>query len=237
METMNPLVLPANAQLTTKLSVLEVTGDTITVEYRTMQGNQPNDYGNLIAVWENFNNIPWDSKPTKVIPIKENTPHDTQVIDELKVKNNSYIIGYSVGPILQSPKQIYGNICATAYVPAIGEKKEFNLDDANEFAPTLTIKTVGSSSVSFYFELPDGVLPLTNGAWAGFWRGNNPSFYGTDPIASTPIKLDVSSGTGGFNSLQIQRGQAYTIGLFMSGYKDTGKSTQRALACSVSFQN
>ncbi|SHN33695.1 hypothetical protein [Chitinophaga sp. CF418] len=241
METQNlaaPKVLTAvpteNAQTTT-LTISNVSADEIDVDYETMPGNQPNTYGNFLAIWQNPNSVPWNTEPLQpIFYIQTNTPSGSAAFTGLNINSNSYIIGYSAGPVLTGGGNVqkYGNICATASIPKQSEGGPGVIS-----TPTISSINIGTTSVSFQFDLPDGILPLSNGAWAGLWRGANPSFYTVAPQYFTPISLDFSSGRVAFNNASIGRGLTYTIGLFMSGYKSGGGCTQRALACSASFTN
>lgn len=214
----------------TILTVANVTADTIDVDYQTMPGNQPNTYGNFLAIWQNTDSIPWNSEPLKTFPIPTNTQAGSATFGDLNITSNSYIIGYAVGSTLSGAAQKYGNVCSTAYIPASGSS-----ENADTFASSVENIKAGSTSASFDFVLPDGVTPKTNGAWAGLWRGAAPNLYGTAPLASVLLSPDVSSGRTAFNNVSIGRGTAYTIAIFMSGYQSTGGSTQKALACSAGF--
>ncbi|SDF78016.1 hypothetical protein [Chitinophaga filiformis] len=229
------VAVPTENAQTTTLTISSVSADEIDVEYATMPGNQPNTYGNFLAIWQNPNSVPWNTEPLQpIFYIQTNTPSGSAAFTGLNVNNNDYIIGYSTGPILTAGGNVqkYGNVCATAYIPKAGEGGQGNI-----FTPAISGINIGATSVSFQFDLPDGILPLTNGAWAGLWRGANPSFYTVAPQSFIPISLDYSSGRAAFNNVSIGRGLTYTIGIFMSGYKSGGGSTQRTLACSASFTN
>jgi|GEM_PF-1097068 hypothetical protein len=223
----------ASSIYTTTLNIGRVTADTIDVNYATMPGNQPNSYGNFLALWQNTNSIPWNTEPNKTFPVPTNTPNGSATFSGLSITNNSYIIGYAVGPTLTATGQIqkYGNICSTAFIPAASN------GNGTIFTPGISGIQVGTTSVSFMFTLPDGIMPQTNGAWAALWRGDNPSFYSAAPLSSILLTPDFSFGTAAFNNVSIGRGLTYTIGIFMSGYQASGGSSQRMLACSASFTN
>jgi hypothetical protein len=229
-QVLSSLTLSEVLHYTTQVKIANVGDDQITVEYKLMPGNQPQSYGNFIAIWQDYNSIPWDTPPFRTKKIEQNTPIGSLDFD-VPLENKSYIAGYAVGTELTTPKQVYGNICATDYLLANSTKGE------DPITPSVAVNYIGTNSVSFIFSLPDGVLPLTNGAWAAIWRGKNPSYYGTAPMAASALRKDVSSGSSSFSNISLTRNTDYTIALFMSGYKDDGKSTQRALACSVSFNS
>ena len=223
----------ASSIYTTTLNIGRVAADAIDVNYATMPGNQPNTYGNFLAIWQNSNSIPWNTEPLKTFPVPTNTPNGSATFTGLSINNNSYIIGYAVSPTLATTGAIqkYGNICSTAFVPAA------STGNGTIFTPGISGIQVGSTSVSFMFTLPDGIMPTTNGAWAALWRGDNPSFYNVALTRIIPLSPDYPFGTAAFNNVDIGRGLTYTIGIFMSGYMATGGSSQRALACSASFTN
>lgn len=225
------MMISASSALTTVLDIDYVLADTIGLSFKSMPGNQPNTYGNFVSIWQNANSIPWNSSPLSTKPIPNNTPHGSVVFDGLDINNHSYIIGYSVGPTLTDNRQKYGNVAATAFVP------ENSSGQNSLFQPSLAVVFIGTTSVAFSFNLAEGTLPQTNGAWAGIWRSAQPS-YNNPPDAVTPISMDVSSGSAAFNNINIGRGLTYTIGLFLSGYKGvSGQNVQTALACSVTFTN
>ena len=229
------VAISASESLTTTINISNVSAEEIDVEYDTMPGNQPNTYGNFLAIWQNYDSIPWNTEPLKTFPIPTNTPSGSAAFTGLNVNNNSYIIGYAVGPTLTATgnAQKYGNICATAFIPAASATG----DQGTIFTPSISNFNIGSTSVSFQFELPDGILPQSDGAWAAIWKGGNPSYFSTTPLSAIPISPDSSSGRAAFNNVTIGRGTTYTIAIFMSGYNAAGGSTQRAVACSASFTN
>jgi hypothetical protein len=233
METETLAKLTASAIYTTTLTITSVSADSIDVDYSTMPGNQPNTYGNFLSIWQNSASIPWNTDPIRTIPVPTNTPSGSATFDKLTVNNNDYIIGYSTGPTLNpiGNVQKYGNICSSAYIP------QASTGESTIFTPGITAIKVGSTSVSFEFDLPDGLLPQSNGAWAALWRGENPSYYSTSPLSSVLLSPDISSGRSSFNNVNIGRGLSYTIAIFMSGFQPTGSSTQRALSCSATFTN
>ncbi|HEY6327916.1 MAG TPA: hypothetical protein VI756_01170 [Blastocatellia bacterium] len=227
------LALAASTSRKTLLTVDFVTADIIGLTFDTMPGNQPNTYGNFVAIWQNQNEIPWNQDPLNVKPIPTNTQAGSISFDGLTTNNNSYIIGYSVGATKSSTEgQKYGNICSTAFVPATspgGPSQYFQTD--------LVLTFVGTTSVAVQFTTPAGYKPATNKNWMGLWRASTAS-YNNPPDWSAPITLDSNFGTAAFNNVNIGRGLTYTIGYFMSGWLGQGQQNrQTALACSLTFTN
>jgi hypothetical protein len=207
-----------------------VTADSIDIIYACLPGNQPSTYGNFASIWQNSNSIPYGTSPKYTNPAIGNTPDGTFNFPNLDLTNNSYIVGFSVGPVLTSPGiQPYGNICATAFIPSVNGTPAI-------FDPTLNLLYVGTNSVSLQFNLPDNILPKSNGAWIGIWRSGQPS-YTTPPAASAAISVDAPNGSCAINDFPIGRGLTYTVGLFTSGFIKGGVSKQTALATSLTFTN
>ena len=207
-----------------------VTADQIGVSYDTMPGNQPNTYGNFLAIWQNQDTIPWNQEPLKTFPIQTNTQAGSASFGGLDITNNSYIIGYSVGPV-DTVGQKYGNICSTTFIPAAG-----SASSQQDKASSLTLEFIGTNSVAFNFNCPSGVTPMANGAWCGIWRSSVPSFN-NPPDDYIQVNLNVESGTLAFNNFPIGRGLTYTIAFFMSGYNGDNTPTQTSMACSLTFTN
>jgi len=220
------LFLAAAQTKLTNLTVNFVTADSIGISYDTMPGNMPNTYGNFLAIWQNQNQIPWNQEPLKAQPIPTNTQAGSLVFPGLSVTNNSYIIGYSVGPEkTDGPK--YGNICSTAFVPA---KADSVPTPYQYFQTYLVLQYVGTTSVAVQFYTPTGYQPASNKNWMGLWRGETAS-YTNPPDWQTKIPVDSNFGTAAFNNVSIGRGLTYTVGYFMSDGK------QSTLACSLTFTN
>lgn len=226
------LTLSSLTQQTTRVRTTHVGADLIGISYDGMPGNQPNDYQNYIALWPNDASIPWNADPEQVQLIDSNRPSDDTVFHNLDVTNNSYIIGYAVGPKLSPRKQLQGNICSFVTVPSIGSAVA-----PETFEPSLTMTHVGTNSVAARFNLPTGIQPQTNGAWVGIWRAARAS-YSNAPEASAAVIVDAGQGDCFINGVTIRRGQTYTMAFFTSGWNVRGKhSNQHRMACSVTFTN
>ena len=223
--------------ITTSLKIDYVTADSIGISYGTLPGNQPNSYGNYVAIWQNTNSIPWNTEPMQTQAITTNTQSGSTNFHGLDLTKQSYIIGYAVGPELtDDSRQEQGNICSTAYVPE--QSKKDNLEDSYVlFQPSLRVIFIGTNSLAVDYSLPSGVEPMSNGAWIGLWRSEQAS-YNNPPLASNNISIDAYSGTAVINDVNIGRGLTYTVGLFTSGWGGGSKpNNQQPMACAVTFTN
>ncbi|KZL88483.1 hypothetical protein [Clostridium magnum] len=207
-----------------------VTGDKIGISYDTLPNNMPNTYGNYIALWQNTDTIPWNQEPLKKQIIDTNTQNGSIAFSGLEITNQSYIIGYAVGPEKPSPQQKYGNICSTAFIPATGSQYEY-------FYANLTLTSHKPTSVAVDFQIPVGSMPMTNKAWLGMWRSSQAA-YNNPPDYATPVDVDAETGTVAFNDIKLLRRMTYTIALFMDGWQGAGKQNgQTTMAATLTFTN
>lgn len=224
------MLTTASNNAATSLAINVAVADLINLSYKGMPGNQPNTYGNYVAIWQNSDSIPWNTDPLQTQQVVSNTPDGDMVFSGLNLTVNSYIVGYGVGPQLSGTGvQKQGNICATAFVPPIGG------GPSTVFVPSLQVLYIGANSISVGYSLPSGILPQTNGAWIGLWRAEQAS-YNNPPMAANNIQVNAADGSAFINGITIGRGLTYTVGLFMSGWGGgTSPNNQKPLACSVTF--
>lgn len=228
----NSMQFASTDSATTTINVNHVAADLIAINYSTILGNQPNSYGNYVALWQ-ANSIPWNTTPLMTQKIDTNTQSGSMIFTGLSVTTLDYIIGYAVGPTLAgSNQQQHGNICSTAYIPA---QKSPGNNTYPTTTPSLRIVFVDSNSVSVDYTLPANITPQSNGAWACIWRGGEAS-YADPALASINISGNAAQGSLAFNRISIGRGLTYTVGLFTSGWGGgSSPNNQKPMACSVTF--
>jgi len=216
---------------TTSINTKGSSGNVVNVHYKCLPDNQPENYGNFLVCWRSQNAIPWtNDEPDGYAGVVDNKSSGSQQLEVDFAVNQSYIVGYGVGPKgAAGSGQLWKNVCATAYIGA---------DGTTIFqSPELTDFDFDSDSVGMNFKLPDGCMPKTNGAWVGIWQTGIPS-YTTPPIAAGRINIDSSQGGAFINGVKILRRQTYTVALFTSGWKAGKNETnvQTAMACSATIQ-
>ena len=214
-----------------------VTANQISLTFDTPNGNQPNDFGNEVWIWQSGNQIPWTSAG-KSQAIKVNTPSGDVSFTGLDVTTLSYIIGYAVGP-KGDKTWPYPNVVASVFVPAIGGSPALEADNQQQgdvFSPSIGVQTFGSTSLVMNYKMLGGYNPALSNSYVGVWEGEN-AFYTLAPKWYAPITSQNSSGTISINNIKILRGTSYTMGLFASGY-DANPSNlkQTALAAVSTFQ-
>lgn len=227
-ETINLLSKETNASTRiTTINTTFVTADVIGLAYTFMPSCRPSDYGALVAIWQDADQIPWDNPPLSTQAITSNQQQGTVAFDGLSVQSNTYIIGLLAAP-QKTDSQKARNVVASAYVPN-------ESDPATTASDFLTLTYVGQTSVAVQYSALAGYRALTDQAWLGMWRGESAS-YNNPPDYAVQIKIDSNFGTVSFNNVSIGVGLTYTIGMFASGWSsDTTTRNQKALACSLTF--
>jgi hypothetical protein len=223
---------PATTE-TTSVIITSVSGNSVGVQYSGLPGNNPGGSSNFIVLFQaTSQNFPFGTtnKPIATFNVTGNVSGGIILPANILI-NTAYVVGYAVGPMAASPAQPYANVCATAYIPATGSAY-------TSFSPSIVLNDVQANAISCNYNLPPNILPQTNGAWAGLWVGNNPS-YGTAP--NFYAQINSNEATGGpliFNGVQITRGTLFSIALFNSGWVAGGVgSSQVAMAATLQFSS
>ncbi|MGA3133888.1 MAG: hypothetical protein ABSD59_24270 [Terracidiphilus sp.] len=222
----------------TTLVLKQVTADVITVEYNLLPDTNPGSYSNYIAIWQNYDNIPYNQAPTDPPKPIEGSSQRGTVSFPVSLTQNNYIIGYSVGPELATPSQKYGNVCSTVYVPRIPTAKaltesggHLESEPSDYFFTGLTVGAVSGDVVTVKYSIPPNCQPKTNNAYLGVFKGA--AGYNLALERAVAIKNNDESAwvaiTGKFLA-----GKRYTIAYFMSGYSDTTPVLTR-MAATVPF--
>lgn len=214
---------------TTSIRIGEIIGNQFTIDFDGLPSNNPDKYSNYLVVWRNSNTVPWTDASDAYAQVLATKSQGSQVIEVPLQVDASYIVGYAVGAKGDKDPTIWKNVCATGFIPKIGDPGEY-------FSPSLSDFVLRSDSISLKYELPDLATPKTNGAWIGIWEAGVPS-YTQAPKASNAISMDTARGGALINGVKILRGQTYTVALFTSGWKagTAGANVQTAMACSASF--
>ena len=222
----------------TTLELKQVTSDLITVEYRLLPDTNPGANSNYIAIWQNYDNIPYNQAPTDPPKAIEGNSQRGTVSFPVSLIQNNYIIGYSVGPALEAPAQKYGNVCSTVYVPRIPTATALleagghvESEPSDYFFTSLTVGAVSGDVVTVKYSIPPNCQPKTNGAYLGVFKGA--AGYNLALERAVAIKNNDESAwvaiTGKFLA-----GKRYTIAYFNSGYSETTPVLKR-MAATVPF--
>lgn len=182
------------------VSVTYVDGETVTVSYAGLPGNQPATYKNFIAIWEN-SVIPWTVPPLALVPITTNAEQGSVTIEGLTITRNAYIVGYAVGPDIT-------DICCSSLISAGGYLA----------APTqvsISLNYVGVNSLSIHYQTLAGYLPQQYNNWVGLWKGYASPYNSSTPLATATINSDSSEGTVNMANVPLETNTNYTLIYFM----------------------
>jgi len=222
----------------TTLILKQVTSDLITVEYNLLPDTNPGANSNYIAIWQNYDNIPYNQSPTDPPKAIEGSSQRGTVSFPVSLIQNNYIIGYSVGPELASPAQKYGNVCSTVYVPRIPTSAALTdsgghveSEPSDYFFTSLTVGAVSGDVVTVKYSVPPNCQPKSNNAYLGVFRGA--AGYTLALEVAVPIKNNDESAWVALKGKYLA-GKRYTIAYFMSGYSDTSPVLTR-MAATVPF--
>jgi len=203
--------------------VIEITGhnaDTVTVKYRTIPFNHPQDNQNKVMIWEGTV-IGWKSTPLAAQLVTNNDENGSYTMENLELKRKEYIVGYSVtGEVM--------GICASALVNNSVIKEELLI-----LAPTsvtLTFRSLDKAQLILDYATLRGYKPKSAGNWLGLWRGDIDLFDppGTPAVVCLP-EDDVNEGSATFQT-QFREHSTYTVGYFMADKENqTANKTAAAM--------
>jgi len=219
----------------TVLKVIQVTESIIVLQYELLPDTNPGANGNFAAIWQNTNNIPYSQTPEGTAPVTGSSQKG-QLSFPVDLRQNSYIIGYSVGPELKDGSQKYGNVCSTVYIPSIPKPQSIKenavveADGDDPFFADLTLGVITGDTVTFKYAVPENCQPKTNKAWVGVFRGS--ASYNNPPEKAVAMTSNEDSGWMAINHKFVAN-KKYTLAYFMSGYSDT--PTQTRMAVTLSF--
>ncbi|WP_431045840.1 hypothetical protein ACQUSR_29835 [Streptomyces sp. P1-3] len=211
----------AYAPCTTKFQLQgKATGTQIPFKFDTIDGNRPKSNANTVFLWQTSDlRIP-STAPLFSMPVKKDEPKGSDVFQPVSLERKPYLMGYGVGPEVK-------NICSLLLFNEQGEEQK-------HFFADLSIKEVGTDSVTFKYFMPAGTKGVTDRDWFGLWETDSPAdLYSSRPVATGYPSGNLHEGDGALFHGLI-RDRKYTIGYFKGGYQD-GNPKQTTLACTETF--
>ncbi len=187
------------------LRIDNFTGSTISLTYTGLPGNQPQSYGNFVALWQ-ATVVPWTVPPIKKVPISQNTESGSMVLDGLTIVASSYILGYGTGPEITT-------LAATALLSAGGLR-------AAPASVSIGINQIGPTSLSVHYQTLAGALPRTYGHRIGLWKGYASPYNAPLPIRIAAVESDSSEDDVGMNDIQLAIRTTYTL-VYFTGREPT----------------
>lgn len=183
---------PQQIKLTGKI----ISGDMITISYKTLEGNNPFLNKNWIAIWQG-SQIHYHEKPLRKILLK-NTKQDGDIVfDSLQISNLKYTVGFGASDDI-----------SRASSTLFFSKKKYN---GIPFSSSLKIIDIGSNFVVIAFETPLGNSPLINKNWVAIWQGKIIPENCNTPLTKNYIQTNTASGYVAINYMTLIRNQWYTI--------------------------
>jgi hypothetical protein len=219
----------------TVLKIIDARETIIVIAYDLLPDTSPGENGHFAAIWQNKNRIPYAQPPEATVAI-EGLTQKGQFSFPVELNQNAYIIGYSVGPVLEVPSQKYGNVCSTAYVPrglppsSLMEGDVVKAERDETFLSDLRLGVSTGDVVSFKYAVPENCEPKTNKAWIGVFRGS--ASYTKLPEKAVPMTSNEDSGWMSIKHKFVAN-KRYTLAYFMSGYSDA--PIQKRMATTLSF--
>lgn len=213
--------------------ILGPTGENLTIEYGTPNGNQPNECGNQLYLWQAGDTVPWGEDPQQHQAVTGKSRQGSLVFKDLNMGSKSYILGYGVGGGTKSWVK-YGNVCATACLPE-GIITDHDPSKIAYFS-TKIIPQVAGDTLNVGYQVTPGVQPKTNGAWMALWRSKTNPYLNPNCDHSVPISRDDDASSESFNEIKLVAGATYTLAFMMSGWsEDNEKRCHTAIAAVSTF--
>jgi len=204
---------PLDRQLhVSKLRVMSSTGSTVSVDYETLVGNQPETNKNRIGIWQG-ESLPAGTPPVASVGVKLDAPADSEALSDLTIAAEPYVLGYSLDAGFTA-------ICATAGLAANGASvpgQSVHLD--------INPGSLGPSSLVVRYRVPTGYPSAYFKNWVGLFEGGgiNPFSPIFQVLASVKIDDNASSGAVAINH-ELRRRAAYSLVYFMGEPRFTAAS-------------
>ncbi len=220
----------------TTVHLKEVTPQVITVEYDLLPDTNPGENGNWVGLWQNKDQIQWNQDADPSQKVIGGSQRGT-VRFNVDLAQNNYMLGYAVGPVLASPSQKNGNVCATIFIPKIPslaglkDGHVVKAEPGGDFSTTLILGNVSGDGLTVKYEAPPNCQPKTNKAWIGVFRGS--AGYNITPEKVVEMTSNEESGWLGINHKFVAN-KKYTLAYFMSGYSSTSPVLTR-MAVTLEF--
>ena len=182
----------AVASGTTTISAQQVGSTYVSVTYKTLSGNQPQAFGNVISVW-NGTNIGWDNRPSAIVtvPITQDTPDGDMVISLGSEPSGGppYMVAYGTSKS--------GTTYCAAQIGGVEQPFE-------PITTKISLRWLGTDSLLAEFSTPPQNDPRANCNWIGLWEGQSFSYNGINRIAKVPVDTNTATGSQDMNGLKLK---------------------------------
>jgi len=195
----------------TSLTIRHFTGNTMSLRYATLPGNQSGQNRNSFWLWR-ASQVPWNVNPMKVQMLPADaTESGSFVLDSISIAiYTSYIVCYSLD---SNVKQI----CACSQLSATS-------DSVTNYSLDIQLLSVSADALVFRYKTLTGYLPMAYDNWFGVWKGSASPYNYYPPLATGKPTGNSNIDTATLNNVVFEPNQVYTLMYFV------GKDTTNAAA-------
>lgn len=191
-------------ELDIEFSGMLLSGTTVSLNYKALQGADPKDFGYFVALWQGtqIQDLS-DAKQTQTI--QNNDQAGSLSFDNLEISSVNYIVGLGVNQSDGSK-----SICATLSIgssdapgqPLSGMSSSVSIP----FPP-------GPNNIAAAFKTPLYNTPATNKNWIGLFQGSFTTnmFSGLNVLKTANVTPDTNDGLTSMNGVNLIRFQKYTL--------------------------
>lgn len=192
----------------TSLVITHYSGNTMSLRYNTLPGNQSGQNNNSFWLWRS-SQVPWNIAPARMVLLPENaTQSGSYVLDSISVNIlTSYIACYSLD---STAKQI----CACSTLDGI-------TDSITNSWVDVSLLSVSANSIVFKYQTLSGYLPQAYGNWFGVWKGSASPYNYYPPLAQGAPLDNSSTSTATLNNVSFEPNQVYTLMYFLGSNPNT----------------
>jgi hypothetical protein len=171
-------------------------GTSVMALYRGLPGNQPQLYGNSVAIWEGTV-VPFTIPPIERLPIEVGASEGSVALGGTEITRDAYTVAYAVGP---APSDIAVASTFGAQGQTLGTRRV-----------DLSIRAAGPTSLVVRYSTLPGYRPMKAGNWLGLWRGEVSPYDAPDPVARVDVGADVNEDDLSLNGIVLADGFLYTL--------------------------
>jgi hypothetical protein len=184
------------------VTIHNFTGNTMSLVYQTLPGNQAGDNHNSLWLWRS-STVPWNTLPMKMQPLPaEATESGSYVLEGISINiNTAYIACYSMDTTAQ-------RISACSQLNAVG-------NNISESWASIELLNISANALIFKYQTLPGYLPATYGNWFGVWKGAASPYNFYPPISSGKPLDNSNSSTATLNNISFEANQQYTLVYFL----------------------
>lgn len=198
----------------THLRIDTVSSSSVVLRYETLAGNKPKSNGNMLLVAQGTH-VPAGPSDISLYPVVLDDADGYQTITNLDFASGPYVLGYTVGPRLDT--------VASVIILYIDGRS------SPPFPTTIGLVAANANSVLVNYRTSYKYRPESYGNWLGLFEGGDaPFIQPREAYRTMKVSGDAPEGELAFNGLELVRGRLYTLVYY------TGPNRTEA-ACALTF--